>query len=97
MKIGIRMALATIGATLALTVVAFAATIEQANVLENGVYKPAVKIDGIVYETPYRFGTTAEAEQWVLATLGISATAQRNIGGVDEDAAGNLSGSGSGF
>ena len=71
--------------------------IEQANVIDGNTYLPAVKVNGEVYATPYRFGTTAEAEQWVLANLGIVAVASRNIGGVDEDANGDVTGSGSGF
>lgn len=71
--------------------------IEQANVVEGNTYKPAVKVAGEVYETPFRFDNAEAVEAWVLANVGIEATALRNIGGVDEDAAGNVTGSGTGF
>lgn len=71
--------------------------IEQANVRDGNTFKPAVKVAGEVYETPFRFDNVHAVEAWVLANVGIEATAVRNIGGVDEDAAGNVTGSGTGF
>lgn len=72
-------------AFVAMSYAAMAGTIEQANIVDGNTYKPAVKVDGVVYATPYRITEKADLEAWVLSNLGINAKAEATTPGFEID------------
>lgn len=77
--------IATIIALFTLSVSAVAGTIEQANIVDGNTYKPAIKVDGVIYATPYRITDKDELEAWVLSNLGIAAKADATTPGFEID------------
>lgn len=60
---------------------ASAAFIDQSSVFVDGSHMPAVTVQGVKFQTPYRIVEADVLEAWVLENVGVEAKARRGIGG----------------